>query len=519
MIVRETLKVAVPASLLGGLLSLGLGTLLHRFMADQGVLPQGLGLALGPLPVVGTLALTVLTAVGSAWLAARRVSRIRPAQAVSETSAEPTRLPRWRVITGLVLLVVGLASAGTAFAFGGQVATAAMGGLVLSLIWAAALLGPSIARGGIVVLSPVMRLLFPVPGRLATDTATAAAVRLASVITPIALALSFGASQLFVQTTAVNATRTQAAAGLHADQVLVSNGPGVPRAMYRAVERTAGPGTVTAVKRTTVVMSVAAQLQSLPTQGVKGALSNLDPDVKAGLLKGLHGKNTVALSSNVASAAEVGSTVSLWLGDGTVIRPEVVAVYDRGQGFGDVLLPHDVVAAHVTDAGHDDYLLVKGAAGLRPVLDRFPGTRATSAGQYSAALTEKARQEGLPGLFAVAAISLFTLIGVVTTLAVATASRRRELALLRLIGATRGQVLAMLRLETCLVLGTGTAVSSLVAAVTLLTFGGAVTGLSALSVSPSVCVAALGTVFLSGTAAVMLPARRLLRRRRSPRIT
>ncbi len=519
VIVRETLKVAVPASLLGGLLSLGLGTLLHRFMAEQGVLPQGLGLALGPFPVVGALALTVLTTVGSAWLAARRVSRIRPAQAVSETSAEPTRLPRWRVITGLVLLVVGLASAATAFAFGGQVATAAMGGLVLSLIWAAALLGPSIARGGIVVLSPVIRLLFPVPGRLATDTATAAAVRLASVITPIALALSFGASQLFVQTTAVNATRTQAAAGLHADQVLVSNGPGVPRAMYRTAERTAGPGTVTAVKRTTVVMSVAAQLQSLPTQGVKGALSNLDPGVRAGSLKGLRGKNTVALSSNVASAAEVGSTASLWLGDGTVIRPEVVAVYDRGQGFGDVLLPHDVVAAHVTDAGHDDYLLVKGAADLRPVLDRFPGTRATSAGQYSAALTEKARQEGLPGLLAVAAISLFTLIGVVTTLAVATASRRRELALLRLIGATRGQVLAMLRLETCLVLGTGAAVGSLVAAVTLLTFGGAVTGLSALSVSPSVCAAVLGTVFLSGTAAVMLPARRLLRRRRSPRIT
>ncbi|WP_306339242.1 ABC transporter permease [Streptomyces sp. AS13] len=519
VIVRETLKAAIPASLLGGLLSLGLGTLLHRFMAEQGVLPQGLGLALGPLPVVGALALTVLTAVGSAWLAARRVSRIRPAQAVSETSAEPTRLPRWRVITGLVLLVVGLASAATAFAFGGQVATAAMGGLVLSLIWAAALLGPSIARGGIAVLSPVMRLLFPVPGRLATDTATAAAVRLASVITPIALALSFGASQLFVQTTAVNATRTQAAAGLHADQVLVSNGPGVPRAMYRAMERTAGPETVTAVKRTTVVMSVAAQLQSLPTQGVKGTLSNLDPGVKAGLLKDLRGKNTVALSSNVASAAKVGSTVSLWLGDGTVIHPEVVAVYDRGQGFGDVLLPYDVVAAHVTDAGHDDYLLVKGAADLRPVLDRFPGTRATSAGQYSAALTEKARQEGLPGLFAVAAISLFTLIGVVTTLAVATASRRRELALLRLIGATRGQVLAMLRLETCLVLGTGAAVGSLVAAVTLLTFGGAVTGLSALSVSPSACAAVLGTVFLSGTAAVMLPARRLLRRRGSPRIT
>lgn len=518
VIVRETLKVAVPASLLGGLLSLGLGALLHRFMAERGVLPQGLELVLGPLPVAGALALTVLIAVGSAWLAARRVSLIQPAKAVSETSAEPTRLPRWRMVTGLVFLFVGLGSATTAFAFGGQVASAAMGGLVLSLIWAAALLGPSIARGGITVLSPVARLLFPVPGRLATDTATAAAVRLASVITPIALALSFGASQLFVQTTVVNATRTQAAAGLRADHVLVSDGPGLPRAMHRAVEKTAGPGAVTAVKRTTVVMQVADQLQSLPAQGVTGALSNLDPGVEAGALKGLRGRNTVALSSNVGGKTDVGSTVSLWLGDGTVIRPEVVAVYDRGQGFGDVLLPHEVVTAHVTDSGHDDYLLVKGEADLRPVLDRFPGTRAASAGQYSAALTEKARQEALPGLFAVAAISLFTLIGVVTTLAVATASRRRELALLRLIGATRGQVVAMLRLETCLVLGTGTAVGSLVAAVTLLTFGGAVTGLSALSVSPSVCAAVLGTVLLSGTAAVMLPARRLLRRRGSPRI-
>ncbi|MFE4588201.1 ABC transporter permease [Streptomyces laurentii] len=518
VIVRETLKVAVPASLLGGLLSLGLGTLLHRFMAER-VLPPGLGLVLGPFPVVGALALAVLTAVGSAWLAARRVSGIRPARAMSETSTEPTRLPRWRMVTGLVFLVIGLGSAATAFALGGQVASAAMGGLVLSLIWAAALLGPWIARAGIAALGPLMRLLFPVPGRLATDTATAAAVRLASVITPIALALSFGASQLFVQTTAVHATRTQAAAGVRADQVLVSDGPGVPRAMYQAVEKTAGPGTVTAVKRTTVVMPIADQLQSLPAQGMKGTLSNLDPGVKAGSLKGLRGTNTVALSSNVGSTADVGSTLSLWLGDGTLIHPKVVAVYDRGQGFGDVLLPHDVVAAHVTDAGHDDYLLVKGEADLRPVLDRFPGTHATSAGQYGAALTEKARAEGLPGLFAVAAISLFTLIGVMTTLAVATASRRRELALLRLIGATRGQVLAMLRLETCLVLGTGAAVGSLVAAVTLLTFGGAVTGLSALSVSPSVCAAVLGTVFLSGMAAVMLPARRLLRRRKSPRLT
>ncbi|MGW4034179.1 FtsX-like permease family protein [Streptomyces sp. NPDC004838] len=518
VIVRETLRTAAPAALLGGPLSLALGAVLHRVMAGQGVFPPGLALALGPLPAAGAALLTLLTAVGSAWLAARRVSRVRPVKALGETAAEPVRMPRWRTVTGLVFLAVGLGAAATAFAFGGQIATAAMGGLVLFLIWAAALLGPWIARVGIRTLAGPLRALFPVPGRLATDTATASAVRLASVITPIALALSFGAGQLFVQSTLVEATRAQAAAGLRADQVLTADGPGVPGAVYRAVGDTPGTGGVTAVKRTTVVMPVGGRLQSLPAQGLKGALSNLDPAVTSGSLDDLRGGDTVALSANTGGAAEVGSTVSLRLGDGTEIRPRVVAVYDRGQGFGDVLLPHEVVAAHVTDGHHDDYLLVKGDTDLRPVTGRFPGVHATTASQYGAALTEQARTNGLPGLLAVAAIALFTLIGVVTTLAVATASRRRELALLRLIGATRGQVLAMLRLETCLVLGTGAAVGAVVTALTLLTFAGAVTGLTALSVSAPVCAAILGVVFLAGASAVMLPARRLLRRRDSPRI-
>ncbi|MFL9683526.1 FtsX-like permease family protein [Streptomyces sp. KL110A] len=518
LIVRGTLKVAVPAAFLGGLGSLGLGAVLHRFMADHGVLPRELSLVLGPLPVAGTVLLTVLTAVGSAWLAARRVSRVRPVEALGEAATEPARLPRWRMVTGLVFLAVGLGAASTALAFGGQIARAAMGGLALTLIWAAALLGPWIARAGIRVLSPPLRLLFPVPGRLAAETASVAAVRLASVITPIALALSFGAGQLFVQNTAVNATRTQSAAGLLADHVLVADGPGVPSAAFEEVRRTPGAEAVTAVKRTTVVKSVGDQLQSLPAQGLKGALSNLDPGVTSGSLAELRGDDTVAVSSNVGDADDLGETMALWLGDGTLIHPRVVAVYDRGMGFGDVLLPHDLVAAHVTDGGHDDYLLVKGAADLRPVTERLPGVHATSASAYGAALTEQARSQGLPGLMAVAAIALFTLIGVVTTLAVATASRRRELALLRLIGATRRQVLSMLRLETLLVLGTGTIVGALVAALTLLTFALAVTGLSALSVSPAVCAAILGVVGLAGMSAVMLPARRLVRRRGSPRI-
>ena len=516
-IVRETLAVAAPAAAVGALLSLGLGALLHQVMSSQGVLPPGFALALGPLPVLGAAVVTVLASVGSAWLAGRRVSKIRPVQALSEAAVEPTRLPRWRVVVGVVFLALGLGAASAALVVGGQPAAAATGGLVISLICATALLGPLIARAGIRVLSWPLGRLAPISGRLAAGSAMAAAVRLAAVTTPIALALSFGATQLFAQTTITHATQVQADAGLKASQVLVGAGPGVPHQAYGAVAAFPGTDGVTAVKRTTVVMSVTSQLESLQAEGIEGDTANLDPDVTAGSLADLDAPGTVALSTTVAGSATIGSTRALWLGDGTEIDPRVVAIYRSGQGFGDVLLPRAQVADHATNGAYDDYLLIRGKVDVQPVIGHYFGVHATSASLYSAALTEQTRRDGLVGLLAAGAIALFILIGVITTLAVATASRRRELALLRLIGATRGQVMRMLRLETAIVLGTGTFVGALVAAVTLLTFGGAVTGVSVLSTPPTLCAAILGTIVLAGGCAVTLPARSLLRRR-SPRI-
>jgi putative ABC transport system permease protein len=274
---------------------------------------------------------------------------------------------------------------------------------------------------------------------------------------------------------------------------------------------------VTAVKRTTVVMSVTSQLESLQAEGIEGDTANLDPEVTTGSLTGLGAPGTIALSTTVAGSATIGSTRTLWLGDGTEIDPRVVAIYRSGQGFGDVLLPRAQIADHTTNGAYDDYLLIRGKVNVQPVIAHYFGVHATPTSSYSAALTEQTRRNGLVGLLAAGAIALFILIGVITTLAVATASRRRELALLRLIGATRGQVMHMLRLETAIVLGTGTLVGALVAAVTLLTFGGAVTGISALSTPPTLCAAILGTIALAGGCAVILPARSLLRRQ-SPRI-
>lgn len=517
-VVRETLKAGVPAALLGGALSLALGAAMHAAMVRKHVLPDGFGLSLSPLPVLAAIAITLLAAVGTALVASLRLSRIRPVEALGEAAVESADLPRWRVVAGVVFLVVGLNALGFSTASSGPAALAAIGGLVMSLIVATAFLGPLLARYGSRVLGGAAQAVAPVTGRLARHGSAAAALRAGSIITPVALAVAFAGTQLFAQTTLVHATTEQAAAADRADQVVVSSGPGLPPDVAEAVRRVPGVTAATPVNRTTVVMKVKElgeeTLTSLPARGIgASAEATLDPHVTSGRLRDLRG-NTVALGSDVAGGLRVGSSVPLWLGDGTRIDARVVAVYGRGLGLGNVLLPHDLVAAH-TSTGLDDHVLVRGSADLSGVTSAYTGVQAIDRDAYGAGLSQEIRLQGFFNQVVVAAIGGFILIGVITTLALATVARRRELRLLRLVGTTRRQVLRMLRLEAAIVLGTGIVLGAAIAAVTLMAFAMAVRGLPLPAISPAACAAVLLTVAVSGGAAILIPARAVLPRRTS----
>ena len=521
-IVRENARAAVAAGLLGGALSLPAGAALHAAMTGRGVLPGGFGLALSPLSALAALLVVVVTAVVSALLASLRLARIHPVQAMGEAAVERPGLPRWRTAAGMVFLTLGTAALGASAASSGAQAAAAVGGLVVSLIVATALLGPLVAAAGVRVLGGPLRRFAPVTGGLAAHAAGAAALRAGAVLTPVALAVAFAGTQLFVQTTMVRAAEEQTREATRATQVLVADGPGLPADAVRAVRETPGVTAATAVKRTTVVMAVnelgEKQLRSLTAgavstegRGRADLTATLDPGVVSGRLGDLR-EGTVALSRDVAGGTRVGAIKPLWLGDGTRIRPRVVAIYERGLGVGDVLLPREQVAPHATSP-LDDHVLVRGDADLRPVAARYAGARTVPAGEFGARVSQELRTQGFMGGVVVAAICGFVVIGLVTTLALATASRRREFALLRLAGATRRQVLRSLRLEAVIVLGTGLAAGVLIAGVTLLMFATAVTGLPLPAVDPVPAVLVLVFVAGSGAAAMLLPARALLRRR------
>jgi putative ABC transport system permease protein len=110
----------------------------------------------------------------------------------------------------------------------------------------------------------------------------------------------------------------------------------------------------------------------------------------------------------------------------------------------------------------------------------------------------------------VAVLGGFAAIAAVNTLVMTVLDRRREVALLRLAGATRRQVLSMMHWEALLVTAAGLLTGSAIVGVTLSPFARGATGGSPYVPPVTALVMAVGIV-LGGLAATALPARALLR--------
>ncbi len=112
----------------------------------------------------------------------------------------------------------------------------------------------------------------------------------------------------------------------------------------------------------------------------------------------------------------------------------------------------------------------------------------------------------------VAEIFAFTSIAVVNTLLMIVLGRRRELALLRLVGATPRQVRSMARWEAALIIAIGLGIGLAIAAIALLPLSHALNGgLPYVPAKPFAAI--LGSTVLLALLALALPTRRMLRSR------
>ncbi|MCZ0997187.1 hypothetical protein O1M63_02260 [Streptomyces mirabilis] len=343
--------------------------------------------------------------------------------------------------------------------------------LVLVLVVAVAVLGPLVSRTAVRLLAPLLNRT-GVTGYLAAVNTRANVARLAGAITPLVLAVSFSSTVVFAQTTGLRESADQLRAGLVADHVLTAPS-GVSPDLAEKVRDMKQVASATGLVRSKVVamgrMLGAQESVSLSAQGVdpRALGSALDLRPREGNMKALS-RDTVAISTTTASwlGLGVGDTARFHLGDGTPLRAEVVAVYERGFGFTDVTMDHDLLLAHTTGKV-DESVLVRSAPSapdltqaLSHLAAAYPGTVLRDGLAVDDQLAEQ-RANAWVNYLVVGVIIAYTAITVVNTLAMSTAARRREFALLRLSGTARGQVVGMMRRESVIVIAAGVGIGTL----------------------------------------------------------
>lgn len=455
LIAREVLAVALVAALLGIVPGYLLSSALQSAFVAGGVIPGDFALALSPFPALGALLLVLGAAWGAARIAARRPARLDPIEALRESSTGPGPIGPPRTIAGIVFAAAGVSVSTVPLMLRGDAAVGASAGAAIMLIVALALLGPWLVALCVRLVGPALRRS-SAAGFLAAANTAASSRRMAAAILPIALGIGLSLVQIGGPAIVADEAATQARAGVIAD-LRVTAPAGLSPEVVAALRAEPGVTAATGVVVSTAVLDsldIEGQVERTEyvLQGVDPATVNglLDLRVQEGSLAALDGGATVAISADVAHTLglDVGDPVTGVLGDGAPLEATVVGIYERGLGFGDLTMDADHVRVH-TSAALDSFALLSAEGDVDGVTDALAaaGLQTAPGSGQEASTTGAVSQQGWVSLIGLLVILGYIAIAVVNTLVMATGERTREFALLQLIGATRGQVRATMRLE------------------------------------------------------------------------
>ena len=524
LIATETTLVAGVAAALGAVAGIFVGDGLRYAFARIGVIPADFELSIGPLPMVVAFLVGLGAARLAAWVASRKPARIPPTEALGEAAVEKTELGRWRLFSGLLFLAAGAVLATTPLWLRGEVAIAMGTMSVLMAVIGISLLGPR-------AVAPVMRLVsiplsrLGVTGYLAAANSRANTRRTAAALTPLMLSISFAVANFFSQTTVTAATVQETDQVTTADYALSAPGGISPEvaAEARRVDGVAAAGSM--VRTQVIVVSGSGdsmRVERQPALGVDHTDGSLDLGVVSGSLADLRG-DTVALGRSEAGRldAKIGDQVEFYLDDGQLAKLRLVATYDRELAFGSHVLPAELARAH-SAARLDTSTLVRLAPGadraavsaeLAGLAERYPGLTVTEQSAMAPADRGDQRIQFWVNLVAVGVILGYIAIAVANTLVLTTVQRRREFALLRLVGGNRRQVVRMMRAEAVTLVGIAIVVGTIIPAVPLMLLGVGLMGSPVPAGPIAVYLGIVGFAALLGLLALGLPTRFNLRAR------
>ncbi|MFE7405277.1 FtsX-like permease family protein [Isoptericola sp. NPDC057559] len=512
---------AAVVALLAAVPGLPAGVALAHVLAARfralGAVPAQLTVDVNVPVLVAAVAAGVLVTTSATWVAARRAARIPPTLALQESAVAGRAGTAPRVVVAAVL-VAGAVAVLTLVPLGGPF------GMGMSFVASALLLCATVAVGPLLVgaltaaASRAVAVTGPL-GLLAGSLARAGNQRVVGVVVPLTLMFALNATMLLSGDVQAQVTADQqvARSALSDVRVAATDGPGVPLDRAQDLARDPRVSGAAATIGTRVVVTRDGKPEDYPSEGLWATGEDaLDLGVVHGDLGDL-GSRTVAVSVPLARANgwAVGDRPTLWLADGTPVRPTIVATYTRWRGFGDLVLPAGLAAAH-DPRGLVGSLYLRGDDVAAVVAD-VPGLAATAAADPRAGAADLRNQQAAWELMVVISLG-FTAIAVVNTFAVSTAARRRELGDLRLSGATGRQVHGLLDREAVVAVAIALVLGCAVAGAVVGTFSIAQDGRWRLFADPLRYLGMVGAVGLLGIVAGAVPARIVVGRRSLPLI-
>lgn len=444
---------------------IGAGYLLAGGFADlltsSGMLPLGVPIVWSPFPALVSIGLLLGVVQVAARAAAMRTSRAAATEAVAESRTEPRPPGMPRTVVGCVLIGLSTASTVVPLVTRTEAAFVSAGsGTILAFV-GLALVAPALVRILTSTLLGRLRPDTPAPIWLAISNSHGYARRTAGAVSVLALAIGLTIVQVFTHSTLAAVIVDERSAGDRVDVTVSAAGVGGLSERDRQ-QIAAQPGVSAAVPLTATSVVHPSRERDLrsaetyPALALNGAApAVLDVGVSAGDLSDLRG-DTVALASTLAwlNDLEVGERMDLILADGTAASPTVVATYDRGFGFGKVLVSTDLLHNKGVGPPMYDAVLVDGSddvlAGLRGWSRNRPSVELRSGSTSVLGAGSSTRTSGPVDLVVSLALLGYVLLGVSNGLVASTARRRAELGALRLIGTTPEQIRRMIRGESAL---------------------------------------------------------------------
>ncbi|WP_204031060.1 ABC transporter permease [Sinosporangium siamense] len=460
MVYGEALAVGCLSALSGVVVGALVAPAFGQVLVNLGIEPRGFEVQLHPLPIAGAFAVGVLVALVGVWSASRRAARVAPIEALREASVDERPMPRLRWITGGLLCLSGTAGVVLTSSAGGDELVVYALYTAMALILGMALLAPLIVPPVLWAVTWPLTRMRGATGILVRESAMVSVRRTAATAAPVLVTVGFAVLITgMVQTTAgaISAARVST---VQAQAVMVPDGtPGLSDAALR------GSGAMSLL----FTGVYAPSGETLPVYGVDDELLAHEKDkleVVSGSLADFGG--TAVAVDTVAAELQgwrLGQTVPVVFEDGRTVPLTVIAVLKDAPAH--VLISRETVRAHDPVVLADQGYIVRGTPAAGPVAGL--GARIVSA----ADLTQESQDEEdrLVWIYTLllAGVTVgYTGVAIANTQMMAAVSRRRDLLVLRLSGALKGQVLRTVAIEAVFVVLLGTLLGVAVALPALL---------------------------------------------------